>query len=494
MMLTKEQSEFLKLMNKAIGKPKGKTALLFSGGVDSTLLAMLLKRKKIKFEAFISVLEEPSFAEPKDLVHAKTISKELGFKLNIIRVKLNRFEKDLEEIVKVSKSKNSIELGVSSTFYYAAKSAYEKGFKTLYYGLGPDETFCGYSKFDNVKNLNKFCRDCAEKAQKVEVKIIERIAKNFKLKVNVPYMQKTVVEFSLLIPPKEKISKTRNKIFIRDFANEMGLKNEFAERKKLATQYGSNFDKALAKIAKKKSLNSKQTLVESFSKPKLCSLFSSGKDSTYSLYLMQKQGYDVACLAVMNPENPNSYMYHKPDMKLVELQSQALELPLLIQKTKGVKEKELRELELLLKKAKQIHHIEGVITGALFSNYQRERIAKICKKLKLECFNPLWHKNQEEYMKELIKNDFKFIFTSIACYGLDEKWLGKIINDDRLKKLSELNKKIGINVAGEGGEFESLVLNAPNFRKTIEIIDSKKIMGNEFTGILRIKKAVLKNK
>ncbi|MFH1239854.1 MAG: diphthine--ammonia ligase [Candidatus Diapherotrites archaeon] len=494
MNLNKKQEEFLKLMDRAIGKPEGQTALLFSGGVDSTLLAMLLKRKKIPFEAFISVLDDSAFAEPKDLAHAKKVSKELGFKLNIVRVKLNRFEKDIENIAKVSHSQNSIELGISSTFYYAAEFASKKKFKTLYYGLGPDETFCGYSKFENVKNINKFCKECAEKAQKTEVKIIQRIAKNFKLKVNAPYMQKKVVDFSLAIPSKEKISKTRNKIFIRDLANTLGLKKEFSERKKLATQYGSNFDKALGKIAKKKSLDGKQALVESFSKPKLCSLFSSGKDSTYSLYLMQKQGYDVVCLAVMNTVNPNSYMYHKPDMKLVELQSQALGIPLLIQKTKGVKEKELRELELLLKKAKQKYCIEGVITGALFSNYQRERIAKICKKLKLECFNPLWHKNQEEYMKELIDNDFKFIFTSIACYGLDEKWLGKTINNEQLKKLIELNKTIGINVAGEGGEFESLVLNAPNFRKKIEIQKSEKIMGNEFTGLLKIKKAVLKKK
>jgi len=307
-------------------------------------------------------------------------------------------------------------------------------------------------------------------------------------------MQKDVVEFSLAVSPKEKISKTRNKIFIRDFAKALSLKNEFAERKKLAAQYGSNFDKALGKIAKKKSLNGKQELVESFSKPKLCSLFSSGKDSAYSLYLMQKQGYDVACLAVMNPENPNSYMYHKPDMKLVKLQSQALQIPLLIQKTQGVKEKELKELEILLTNAKNKFGIGGVITGALFSNCQKERIAKICKKLKLECFNPLWHKNQEQYMKELIDNKFSFIFTSIACYGLSEKWLGKIITNEKLPKLKELNTRIGINVAGEGGEFESFVLDAPNFKKKIEIQEFKTQMGNEFTGIIKIKEVVLKKK
>jgi len=101
--------------------------------------------------------------------------------------------------------------------------------------------------------------------------------------------------------------------------------------------------------------------------------------------------------------------------------------------------------------------------------------------------------NQTTYMKRLLKEKFKVMVTKIACYGLSEKWLGKILTGKDLLELEKLKKKYGVNVAGEGGEYETLVVDAPSFTKRLDVSFSKKLT-NEFTGYVEIKKSKLVKK
>ena len=226
---------------------------------------------------------------------------------------------------------------------------------------------------------------------------------------------------------------------------------------------------------------------------KLASLISGGKDSIFAAYKTSKEN-EIVCLITIKSENPDSYMFHTPNIDLVGLQAKAMKLPLITQTTKGEKEKELEDLKEAIKKAKEQYQIEGIVTGALFSNYQRERIDKICNELNLKSLAPLWHMDQEEEMRTIINNNFKIIFSSIAAYGFKKEWLGKIITNKDINNLVELNKKYKINIAGEGGEFESLVLDCPLFEKQIKILDSEITEENESTARLVIKKAELKDK
>jgi len=220
-------------------------------------------------------------------------------------------------------------------------------------------------------------------------------------------------------------------------------------------------------------------------------LFSGGKDSVFAIYSAQKQGYDVSCLITLDSENKYSWMFHTPNIFLTKAQAECLNIPLLTYPTKGIKEEELKDLEVAISKAKEKYDFEFVFTGALWSEYQGSRIAKICENLNLKIINPIWHKNQEEYMRDLINLDFKFIFSAVAAFTMDKKWIGKIITSEFVDNLVELNKKVGINVAGEGGEFESTVLNAPNFKKKIQIIDSEIIDLGENEAKLKINKIKL---
>ena len=99
--------------------------------------------------------------------------------------------------------------------------------------------------------------------------------------------------------------------------------------------------------------------------------------------------------------------------------------------------------------------------------------------------------DQELEMRHLLKNNFEVIISSIAAQGLGKEWLGKTITNKDIDKLVKLNKKLGINIAGEGGEFESLVLNCPLFKKKIKIIKSQTKLEDQFTGTYNIIKAKL---
>ncbi len=212
---------------------------------------------------------------------------------------------------------------------------------------------------------------------------------------------------------------------------------------------------------------------------KLAILFSGGKDSVYATYLSKKYGYEVVCLISIMSENEESYMFHTPSIEKVKSQAWEMGLPLIIQKTKGQKEIELKDLKKAIKNAKNNFKIEGIVTGAIESVYQSSRIQKICNELDLECFNPLWQKSQIKLLEELIKNKFNIILTGVFAYPLDGEWLGKKIDKKFIQEIKKLNKKYKINPAGEGGEFETFVLNAPDlFKKSLKIID-KKISGEK---------------
>lgn len=202
---------------------------------------------------------------------------------------------------------------------------------------------------------------------------------------------------------------------------------------------------------------------------KLAVLFSGGKDSCYAAFLAKKQKYELTCLISIISKNPESFMFHTPTIKMTEKQAEVMNLPIIKQETTGQKEKELIDLERAIKKAMKLYKIEGVITGAVESVYQATRIQKICNRLHIECFNPLWQKNQIEILRDLIDNNFEVIITGVFAYPLDKSWLGKKIDKKFIENIKVLNEKYKINPAGEGGEFETLVIDCPLFKNRITL-------------------------
>ncbi len=223
---------------------------------------------------------------------------------------------------------------------------------------------------------------------------------------------------------------------------------------------------------------------------KLGVLFSGGKDSTLAMHLA-KEHHEISCLLSMKSENDESYMFHTPNIGITELQAEALDIPLLTGFTAGEKEAELSDLKDLIENAVELFGIEGIVTGAVGSVYQASRVQKICADLGLWCFNPLWQFDQIELLEKLVREKYEIIISSIAAYPLDQNWLGRKLDSKAISELKVLQDKYKIHPAGEGGEFESLVLNAPMFKRKIKISEYEKEYSNH-AGVFIVKEADLK--
>lgn len=221
---------------------------------------------------------------------------------------------------------------------------------------------------------------------------------------------------------------------------------------------------------------------------RLAALFSGGKDSTYALYWALQQGFEVKYLVSMHSKSEESYMYHVPNIHLTDLQAKAIGIPLIKGYTSGEEEKEVEDL----KKVLEDLNIDGIVAGALESEYQRTRIEKVCHELGLISYTPLWHKNSEQLLREMIHARFDIVIVGVSAYGLGKEWLGRKIDEKAVEELKRLNQKYGIHIGGEGGEFETFVKDAPFFKARI-IFDEVERYFNEYTysGVLSVKRAHL---
>ena len=170
-------------------------------------------------------------------------------------------------------------------------------------------------------------------------------------------------------------------------------------------------------------------------------LFSGGKDSIMALYEALNRNEDVQYLLSMKSANDESYMFHVPNIHLTTLLAEALDIKLMLVPTNGVKEKELEDLKLAFQKLKNLG-IETIYTGALYSIYQKSRIEKLGKELDLKIISPYWHVDELEYIRKIVSVGFKIIISSVAAYGLDESWLGRLIDDEVIDELVKLMKNI----------------------------------------------------
>jgi len=218
-------------------------------------------------------------------------------------------------------------------------------------------------------------------------------------------------------------------------------------------------------------------------------LATGGKDSTLALHRVLSKGYEVAFLACMIPAKEDSYMFHYPNIHLIDLFAEAVEIPLVKAETSGIKELEVEDLKRLIEKL----DVEGIVSGAIASTYQKTRMEQICRQLNLECITPLWQESPQKILREILDLKFEVIITGVYAYGFNAEWLGRKIDEETVKALIKLNKEYGVSLMGEGGEYETLVLDAPFFRKKIKIVEAEKIWKKE-RGYFLVKKARLENK
>ena len=221
-------------------------------------------------------------------------------------------------------------------------------------------------------------------------------------------------------------------------------------------------------------------------------LFSGGKDSTMAVYAALDAKEDVKYLLSMKSRNDESYMFHVPNIHITDLLAEALDIPIMSVETDGIKEEELEDLKAAFENLKDLG-VEAIYTGALYSVYQKSRIEKLGSEVGLEIISPYWHVDELEYMRKIVSLGFKIMICGVAAWGLDESWLGRIIDEETIDELVRLNEKYHVDIAFEGGEAETLAIDGPIFKKRLEILKYKKEWHLD-SGVYIIEDATLQEK
>ena len=203
--------------------------------------------------------------------------------------------------------------------------------------------------------------------------------------------------------------------------------------------------------------------------------------------------HDVVCLISLISESQESYMFHVPNIEVTGRQAEAIGLPIVQRRTKGKKEKELEDLKKAIGEAKADFELRGIVTGAVKSVYQSTRVQRICKRLGLWCFDPLWLKDEIELLNEVVQGGYEVIVSGVFAFPLDREFLGRKLDLDMIRKLETLKQEYGLSPAGEGGELETTVTDAPFFKRRLEIMGYD-VSYKDYSGVFRIKDVRLMDK
>ena len=220
-------------------------------------------------------------------------------------------------------------------------------------------------------------------------------------------------------------------------------------------------------------------------------LASGGKDSTYASWWARLQGWEVVSLVTVLVKGDDSMMFQLQNTWITAFQASSSGIPWKPIISFGEEEDEVGDLEssiiaggvfdfkeifppgIEIPEDLVIHSgpldIDALVVGALRSDYQKTRIERMCQRLGIASFCPLWHKDPREHMQSLLEHGFGVIFTSVSTEGMSADWVGRTLEGESLNELIDLSQRHRFNLDGEGGEFETIVVSGPHMRRDIVV-------------------------
>ena len=211
------------------------------------------------------------------------------------------------------------------------------------------------------------------------------------------------------------------------------------------------------------------------------SLFSGGKDSSWALYRALEAEKTVSRLLTVHPAG-DSYMYHTPATRLAGLAAESVGIDLVevepddfgaddVDDAGAQGDAELEPMEAALREvaAEDGVDLAGVTAGAVESEFQTSRIRAMCERLGIDLFAPLWGNDPVALAEAMFEAGFEIRIVQVAAYGLDESWLGRRYDADALADLLALRSEYGVHPLGEGGEFETYVVDGPHMDRRIDL-------------------------
>jgi len=445
-----------------------KVALLFSGGINSTVLAIVLKHLGKQVTGYVTGTEKS-----KDLEKAVEMGNRIGIKVVPAIVNKEKLENIIEKVVRTTESCDPVKVSAGILLYTSLSKAVLDKHKSIISCTGCDDVFAGYDKdlrcISYGHSLNKELIHSLRTIYERNMYLNDTLSMCNTIEMKMPFLDRKLVDAVLNTSEKYKVAhgkKSLLKKLIKHMVS-IGICPDIAPTPDI-NEHCNKVNKLLNKLTKQKKFNSCSDYLQSiqqrfgYRNTALGALFSGGKDSGLALWLMMKRGYPINCMITIKTDNKESYMFHVPMIHKVPELARMAGLALVIQQSKGKKETEVNDLEKAVRTAIDKHKIAGITSGAVASAYQRDRIEKVTEKLGLKFYAPLWYMNQDDEMKCLFREKFVIKIVHTAAEQLSS-WKGKILKNKDI----ELMKKMNLNINGEGGEYETLILHAPFFKVSV---------------------------
>ncbi len=207
---------------------------------------------------------------------------------------------------------------------------------------------------------------------------------------------------------------------------------------------------------------------------KICALVSGGKDSLYAAWLLESTGWEVAELLTLVPAEPDAWLFHTPNLRWVSLLAEAWGKPHRAHPVPGSgTEEEVKGLTAALAPLRG-RGFDGISVGAIASSFQWSRIQQVAEGLGLRVFAPLWRVDPLRVVDEEISSGLIIRIVQVASEPLGPELLGRVLDGPLLSELRARSLRgPRFNVAGEGGEYETLVTYAPGFSSRLEVSGSR---------------------
>jgi len=201
--------------------------------------------------------------------------------------------------------------------------------------------------------------------------------------------------------------------------------------------------------------------------------WSGGKDSCLACYRAICMGYNVSFLLNFISKKYKRVSFHGTEAKLIHLQSEASGIPLLQKETteRGYEQEFKEAVQSLIPKG-----IKGMIFGDIYLQEHREWVERVCRELGIGAVEPLWGEEPEKVLFDFMKSGFEAIVVSGKSELFDRRWIGHKID----KKFLQYLKEKGIDICGENGEYHTVVVNGPMFKKKIRIAKSRPTARNGY--------------
>ncbi len=234
-------------------RDRDRVGVIFSGGIDSVLIAHLLRQSDVPFTCYCA-----GFRGSADLGSARAVAEEFGFPIRCREFTLDDIQALLPQIMETIEDRSQLQVEVAIPIYAAVEAAAEAGERVLLTGQAADELFGGYSWYARIvdqEGYDSFIRHAITDIEYLYKETLERedkITMAHSIELRVPYLDLAVVHTALRIDPRLKIHRGGDRLgkrIHRQLAERLGIPREIAWRVKEAAQHGAGIHDALRALA-----------------------------------------------------------------------------------------------------------------------------------------------------------------------------------------------------------------------------------------------------